>query len=274
MGIVHIVAPALLPAAQFEPGAAPPPVGSSPSPKLASREAFASTDGAVRTGTWEATPGDLRARRGGCGVQPFHCRTRHIRDRGRTDFRIPRRRCGLLPAAHARNLDHPRDAAQNLLRLALTMRVATAALALLVSHGAFSDSPDARADALVRSTMAAHQIPGVVLGVVRNGHLVKATAYGYASVELRVPVSTASIFQSGSVAKQFTATAIMMLVTEGKIGLDDPAVQIFSGKPRLARPRCHRSPAAHPHIGSSRHLRRERRGKQRIHRLQPRLHRG
>jgi uncharacterized cupin superfamily protein len=57
MGIVHIVAPALLPAGQFEPGASPPPVGSHPSPKLASKEAYASTDGAVRTGTWEATPG-------------------------------------------------------------------------------------------------------------------------------------------------------------------------------------------------------------------------
>lgn len=57
MGIVHIVAPALLPAAQFEPGASPPPVGSNPSPKLGSREAFGSTDGSVSTGTWEATPG-------------------------------------------------------------------------------------------------------------------------------------------------------------------------------------------------------------------------
>lgn len=57
MGIVHIVAPAHLPAAQFEVGAATAPVGSNPSPRLASKEAFASPDGAVRTGTWEATPG-------------------------------------------------------------------------------------------------------------------------------------------------------------------------------------------------------------------------
>ncbi len=57
MGIVHIVAPASLPAEQFELGAAPPPVGNHPSPRLASQESFASQDGAVRTGTWEATPG-------------------------------------------------------------------------------------------------------------------------------------------------------------------------------------------------------------------------
>ena len=106
-------------------------------------------------------------------------------------------------------------------------RIAIAVLALLASQGALSDSPDAQADAFVRSTMREHQIPGVVLGVARNGHLVKATGHGYANVELRVPVSTASLFQSGSVAKQITATAIMMLVTEGKIGLDDPLSKYF-----------------------------------------------
>jgi len=106
-------------------------------------------------------------------------------------------------------------------------RIAIAALALLASQAALSDSPGARADGIVRSTMRTHQIPGVVLGVVRDGHLIKATGYGYANVELRVPVSSASLFQSGSVAKQFTATAIMMLVIEGKIGLDDPLSKYF-----------------------------------------------
>ncbi len=57
MGIIHIVAPARLPEAQFEVGAAPPAVGNSPSPRLSSKEAFASPDGAVSTGTWEASPG-------------------------------------------------------------------------------------------------------------------------------------------------------------------------------------------------------------------------
>jgi uncharacterized cupin superfamily protein len=57
MGIIHIVAPARLPAAQFEAGAPPPAVGNSPSPRLSSKEAFASPDGAVSTGTWEASPG-------------------------------------------------------------------------------------------------------------------------------------------------------------------------------------------------------------------------
>jgi hypothetical protein len=57
MGIVHIVSPGLLPEGQFARAAFPPPVGNSPSPQLSSKEAFASPDGAVRTGTWEASPG-------------------------------------------------------------------------------------------------------------------------------------------------------------------------------------------------------------------------
>ncbi len=69
--------------------------------------------------------------------------------------------------------------------------------------------------------MRTHRIPGVSLGVIREGHLVKARGYGYANVELEVPVTPASIFQSGSVAKQFTAAAVMMLVEENKIGLDE-----------------------------------------------------
>ena len=75
--------------------------------------------------------------------------------------------------------------------------------------------------------MRSHRIPGICLGVVRDGRLIKATGYGFANVELQVPVSASSVFQSGSVAKQFTAVAIMMLVNEGKLGLDDPLTKYY-----------------------------------------------
>ena len=57
MTIVHIRAPAQLPAARFEPRTTPAPVDGQPSPQLASCQAYASSDGSVSTGTWEATPG-------------------------------------------------------------------------------------------------------------------------------------------------------------------------------------------------------------------------
>src|SRR5580698_1351173 len=107
-------------------------------------------------------------------------------------------------------------------------RCIAACLLLFVGHTALA-APSAadRADAIARNAMRTHQIPGVCLGVMRDGRLIKATGYGYANVELKVPLSPASIFQSGSVAKQFTAAAIMMLVQEGKLGIDDKVVKYF-----------------------------------------------
>jgi CubicO group peptidase (beta-lactamase class C family) len=86
-------------------------------------------------------------------------------------------------------------------------------------------------DEFLKSHMERHQIPGISLAICRDGQLVRAAGYGLANVELDVPVKPETIFQSGSVGKQFTAMAVMMLVEEGKLGLDDPIVQYFPGAP-------------------------------------------
>ena len=57
------------------------------------------------------------------------------------------------------------------------------------------------------------------------------TGYGLANVELDVPATPATVFQTGSVGKQFTAMAVMMLVDEGKLGLDDHISRFFPGAP-------------------------------------------
>jgi CubicO group peptidase (beta-lactamase class C family) len=83
----------------------------------------------------------------------------------------------------------------------------------------------------VKAEMQRQHIPGVSLLVVRNGKVIRAEGFGLANVELQVPVKPESVFQSGSVGKQFTATAVMMLVEEGKIGLDDPLTKYFADAP-------------------------------------------
>jgi CubicO group peptidase (beta-lactamase class C family) len=83
----------------------------------------------------------------------------------------------------------------------------------------------------VRSEMQHQHIPGVALLVSRNGKIVQAEGFGLANVELQVPVKPETVFQSGSVGKQFTATAVMMLVEEGKVGLDDPLIKYFPDAP-------------------------------------------
>jgi CubicO group peptidase (beta-lactamase class C family) len=83
----------------------------------------------------------------------------------------------------------------------------------------------------VRAEMARQHIPGLALLVARKGRTVRAEGYGLANVELNVPVKPETLFESGSVGKQFTATAVMMLVEAGKIGLDDPLSRFFPGAP-------------------------------------------
>src|SRR5262249_39028474 len=55
----------------------------------------------------------------------------------------------------------------------------------------------------------------------KNGKIIKMKGFGLANLELNAPVTEDTVFEIASVTKPFTATAIMMLVEDGKIGLDD-----------------------------------------------------
>ena len=76
-------------------------------------------------------------------------------------------------------------------------------------------------DRLVSAEMSRQKIPGMAVAVVKNGKVVLARGYGFANLEHQVPVTTHSIFNSGSVSKQFTAAAIMHIEEHGKLRLDD-----------------------------------------------------
>ena len=94
-----------------------------------------------------------------------------------------------------------------------------------------ADATNATVDTYIAEQLAAERIPGLALGVVRDGKLIKAQGFGLANIELFVPVSPETVFQTGSVGKQFTAAAVMMLVQEGKIGLDDKISKYLAGTP-------------------------------------------
>ena len=93
------------------------------------------------------------------------------------------------------------------------------------------DGVSTKVDEYIRAEMVAQQRPGVSLAVVRNGEIVIARGYGLANVEHQVPVKPETIFQSGSMGKQFTATAVMMLVEDGKLSLDDKIIKYFPDGP-------------------------------------------
>ena len=79
--------------------------------------------------------------------------------------------------------------------------------------------------------MARQKIPGLAVAVIRNGVAVKAEGYGIANVEHNVPVTSKTIFQSGSVGKQFTAAAVMLLVEDGRMALTDSLTKFFPDAP-------------------------------------------
>lgn len=78
------------------------------------------------------------------------------------------------------------------------------------------------ADDIVRSWMADRQIPGAALVVLRNGKVLKQADYGYADVAKKTPVTEGTVFEIASMTKQFTAAAVMLLVEDKKLKLDDP----------------------------------------------------
>jgi len=90
---------------------------------------------------------------------------------------------------------------------------------------------EAKIDRFVRQEMLAHQIPGVSLAVLRRGKIVLLKSYGFANVEHQTPVKPSTIFQSGSIGKQFTAAAVMILVQENKLSLDDKITKYFPDAP-------------------------------------------
>ncbi len=76
-----------------------------------------------------------------------------------------------------------------------------------------------------------HDIPGLALLVVEGGKVTRSQGYGFANVEHEVPVTSRTIFQSGSVGKMFTAAGLLLLAEEGKVSLDDSLAKHFPGAP-------------------------------------------
>lgn len=92
------------------------------------------------------------------------------------------------------------------------------------------------ADALddaIQAEMQRQQIPGLGLAVVKDGKIVREQGYGWANLEHQVLVSEKTIFQSGSVGKQFTAALVLLLEKDGKLKLNDPISKYLKNTPAI-----------------------------------------
>jgi len=92
---------------------------------------------------------------------------------------------------------------------------------------------DAEVDKLFQD-YAATGMPGASVMVIRDGRPILTKSYGLANVEEGVPVRPETNFRLASVTKQFTATCVLMLVDQGKLGLDDSIRKYFPEFPEFA----------------------------------------
>ena len=110
---------------------------------------------------------------------------------------------------------------------------------------ALPDSVVRRVDSTVSVFMAAHQVPGLSLAIGLDRRLVWSRGYGLGDLESFEPVTTASVFRTGSIGKPMTATAVMQLWQEGKLDLDAPVQTYCPAFPRKSWPVTARQLLAH-----------------------------
>ncbi|HEX3619881.1 MAG TPA: serine hydrolase domain-containing protein, partial [Candidatus Udaeobacter sp.] len=117
----------------------------------------------------------------------------------------------------------------------MEIRHPAVAIALLVIFGAPVPGKADKIDDYIIAQIKRLHVPGASIAIVRDGHITKAQGYGFANLELRSPATKETVYEIGSTSKQFAATAIMMLVEEGKVRLDDTITKYFPEAPQTWR---------------------------------------
>lgn len=86
-------------------------------------------------------------------------------------------------------------------------------------------------DTLIKTNMQQHQVVGLACLIIRDGRPVRTICRGMANLEWNVPVTKDTVFEIGSVTKQFTAACILLLEQEGKLSVDDKISRYLTNTP-------------------------------------------
>jgi CubicO group peptidase (beta-lactamase class C family) len=119
-------------------------------------------------------------------------------------------------------------------RVLLAVTATTLLIWTSVPFAAATQSQEARVDEVFARWTP--QTPGCAVGVGLDGKAVLTKAYGMADLEHAVPNTADTIFEAGSVSKQFTAAAVLVLAEEGKLSLDDPVRKYVPELPDYGAP--------------------------------------
>lgn len=145
--------------------------------------------------------------------------------------------CRLFHASHtpfgAKLMKHPNHCPKrfSLSILSLVLLISSSALLAPAQPARVSDANLATSiNAMLEKTYRS-DAPGAAVIVVREGKVLFRKGYGKANLELGVPVEPDMIFRLGSVTKQFTAVAVLMLAEQGKLSLDDDITKFLPDYP-------------------------------------------
>lgn len=125
----------------------------------------------------------------------------------------------------------------------MSQMLLTVGLIFALGPAAFTQTPSP--NAVESATARVDQIfaqwdrpdtPGCAVAVVKDGQIIHKRGYGVANLELGVPINTSSVFNAGSIAKQFTAMSILMLSQQGKLSLDDEVRKFVPEFPNFGTP--------------------------------------
>jgi D-alanyl-D-alanine carboxypeptidase len=117
------------------------------------------------------------------------------------------------------------SAAATLLACAPAERPATASGPAGASHLKAPPLNTAELDSIIQRVMTEKQLVGLSIGVMQEGEPVFVKAYGFRSLAPNVPVTTTTMFPVGSVTKQFTCSAALLMEQDGKLSMRDPVAK-------------------------------------------------
>jgi CubicO group peptidase (beta-lactamase class C family) len=109
-------------------------------------------------------------------------------------------------------------------------------IVLLLLSGILANAQVDSTDLIVEKMMKEQKIVGLSLAVIKNGNTVVNKGYGLANAEHNVPVTAETVIRLGSVSKQFFTTAILKLMEDGKLSINDPVHKFFPDAPDTWRP--------------------------------------
>ena len=114
------------------------------------------------------------------------------------------------------------------------------AIAVVTTSHPVSAADFPAADALMSRLMSTDNVPGAALALIKDGRVVLERGYGFRDLATRAPVTTATLFNIGSISKSFTALGIVQLVDQQQVELDTPVIK-YLPELRLSDPQAARA---------------------------------